>query len=224
MSVCECRMCSTLDPLTGRREGKVIPRSTRDSHRRDDKVHDAIERMEQVPGTWHQPQRRTDYMNREPSFQFNMAEREAQHKRITLIKNEVEWLSEFPLTSLTVPLLFKHTPELNGEYQFPSDADILRPNYGLHALQTRPRANAAFLHTENRYCEILTILQTEPQLGTEDVETTTSLVRNELERLSHEKALQWAQQRISTTSGPTLVNTGAFALYYTQYCLIFKKP
>ncbi|KAF9455169.1 hypothetical protein BDZ94DRAFT_1316601 [Collybia nuda] len=136
-----------------------------------------------------------------------MAGQEAQNKRITLMQNEVEWLSELPLMSLTVPLLFKHTLGLNGEYQFPSDTNILQLNYGLHALQTRPHANAAFLHIENCYCEILTILQAEPQLGIKDLETTTNLVWNELEQLSHEKAFQWAQQCISTTPGPTLVNT-----------------
>ncbi|KAF9455517.1 hypothetical protein BDZ94DRAFT_1316148 [Collybia nuda] len=92
-----------------------------------------------------------------------MAGREAQNKRITLMQNEVEWLSEIPLTSLTVPLLFKHIPGLNGEYQFPSDTDI-HDQIMVYMLYKRDPA------------------PTQPFF-------TQKITTNELERLSHEKAL-----------------------------------
>jgi hypothetical protein len=153
-------------------------------------------------------------------FQFNSTEKEAQLERVRLMGNEVDWLSELPVTSLEVPLVFKHSPETNGEYQFPSDSNIVRPNHGLHALATKPRANAAFLQTEGRYCELLTILRTEPHLGISDVEDVIDRIRWELERMCHEKALQWAQQRVHVTGGPTWVNTGlSVAACWLCFCL-----
>lgn len=216
MVVCVCHTCVSLNPLTGRYEGKIIPRATRDSHKREDKIRGAGNKAKSVKRAQGHSQTETSptSSNQSSSFEFNRKEREAQSEKIRMIKEEVGWLSELPLTSPTVPLIFKHVPESNGEYRFPSDAEIMQPNYGLHALQTRPRANAAFLHTENRYCELLTILQAEPRLETNDIEDTKNLILGELERMSHEKALQWAQQRGMVTSGPTLVNTGTYDMWF----------
>jgi hypothetical protein len=195
-------------------EGKMIPRATRDSHTQDDKIHTARQKAEAIPRT--HPQFGTgSTAKQEHTFQFNETEREAQSERIRLIEEEVKWLAELPVTSPTIPLVFKHNPRSNGKYQFPSDADIVRPNHGLHALKTSPRVNAAFLRTEHRYCELLTIIQAEPNLGSDDAEDATYLIRGELERMCHEKAIQWAQQRVGITSGPALVNTG-MSIYVSQ--------
>jgi hypothetical protein len=209
MVLCVCRSCSTLNPSTGLYEGKMVARSTRDNHGRDDKIYMARQNARfprQADPTYSSSGSTKE--QRSPTFQLNSAEKEAQLERVRLMGKEVDWLSELPVTSLEVPLVFKHSPETNGEYQFPSDSNLVRPNYGLHALATKPRANAAFLQTEVRYCELLTILKTEPQLGISDVENLIDRIRWELERICHEKALQWAQQRVHVTGGPTWVNTG----------------
>lgn len=225
MVVCVCHACASLNPLTGRYEGKIIPRATRDSHKRGDKIRGASNKAKSAKQAQGHSQNETPAtsQNQDSSFEFNRKEREAQSEKIRLIKEEIGWLSELPLTSSTAPLIFKRAPQSNGEFRFPSDAEIMQPNCGFHALQTRPRANAAFLHTENRYCELLTILQAEPHLETNDVEDTKNLVLRELERMSHEKALQWAQQRGMVTSGPTLVNTGMYDIWLVADYANFSK-
>lgn len=193
--LCTCRNC----------KGQFIPRTTRDSHTRADKIHSTLQKEDSA----RKPQEPSPSpMNSNPFLQFSVAERDPQLNRCTLIKEEVELLSGVPLANPTAPLIFKYDPETHDAYIFPSDTDILQPNSGLYALETKPRANASFLHTENRYCELFKILQAEPHLEMDCVEDTKDLLLRELERMSHEKGLQWAQQRGMVTSGPTLVNTG----------------
>lgn len=202
--LCKCRRCGTFNPLTNLYEGgKMISRSSRDNHVRDDKLQNAMRASTFPDG--HQNNGSASQQNTPPDHtQSDSARRETW---INLIEREVQWYSELPVTSPTVPLVFLHDPALNGEYSWPSDEELFRANYGLHALKVKPRANAAFLETESRFCELITTLRAGPQTDLA-VSALIDRLYDELGRLCYEKELQWAQQRSHLTPGPPLVNTG----------------
>jgi hypothetical protein len=128
---------------------------------------------------------------------------------IMLWEKELLWYRELPLTSPTVPLIFVNSPIIHGEYKQPLTPNTLSPNSGLHALDVRRCANAAFLSTENRLCELVQTLKHLPQ--SEETVHLCDQVYKELNRLDAEKELQWAQQRAHLTPGKVIVNTGTLS-------------
>lgn len=96
--LCTCRNC----------KGQFIPRTTRDSHTRADKIHSTLQKEDSA----RKPQEPSPSpMNSNPFLQFSVAERDPQLNRCTLIKEEVELLSGVPLANPTAPLIFKYDPE-----------------------------------------------------------------------------------------------------------------
>jgi hypothetical protein len=180
-----------LNPSTGVYEGhgKLQSRSTQDNHARDDKRLLAREQM-----SANQSSHIISHIPPAPEPQANL---------IRLVEQEVLWYNDLPVMTPTVPLLFINNPMLYGEYQW---GESLIPNSGLHALRTGCYANSAFLTTEHRLCELITVLQSIQQ----DDETITlgMQLRDRLAHLNHEKELQWVQQRGHDDSGKILVNTG----------------
>jgi hypothetical protein len=123
------------------------------------------------------------------------------------MEGEIDWFSSLPVTALAVPLVFVNDPTSSSDYLWPSAAEILIPNSGLHALREGHRANSAFLAAENRYCELVTTLQS-MQLSDATVALMQRLF-DELARLTHQKELQWVEQRPTTgLRERRLVNTG----------------
>lgn len=198
-SICKCQSCcavfnSSTHSYGGR--GTVQSRNTRYNHTRDDR------RNERATGSGSIP---------------TLAQASPTPDPITIIQGdggawmrlwekELLWYRELPLTSPTVPLIFVNSPIIHGEYKQSLAPNTLSPNSGLHALDVSRRANAAFLSTENRLCELVRTLKHMPQ-SDEMVHLCDQLYK-ELNRLDAEKELQWLQQRAHLTPGKVIVNTG----------------
>ena len=102
--------------------------------------------------------------------------------------------------------MFLRSPELNGPYTEPCDAQLMRPNAGVYALHPGHRMNMAFLETENRFCELFSILST--MNLTAEIQALKDNIHNELRRINRQKGMQWAQQRSPQTGDMVVVNTG----------------
>jgi hypothetical protein len=113
---------------------------------------------------------------------------------------------EVPVTSPTVPLIFNHHPAHNGEYIRPSEDQLLLPNFGLYSLsEKRCHTNAPFIATENRLCELASLLSKE---GTSDEASTLyNAILEELACLNQQKEHHWEQQ-CGGSSHKVVVNTG----------------
>ena len=127
-----------------------------------------------------------------------------QPNLIRLLEHEVLWYCDIPVMSPTVPLAFINDPMSHSNYQW---QDSLIPNSGLHALRPGSYANSVFLTTENRFCELIMLLQSMEQ--NDDVIALSAWLHNELACLNHEKELQWIQQcgGCISRSGEIIVNT-----------------
>ena len=136
------------------------------------------------------------------------SDHEAQANWVKLIETEVQWLSEAPVTSYGVPLVFVNDPLVHGDYTWPSTTEILQPNWGLHALRVGHRANNALLTTENRLCELIALTGT--MKHSEELVDLAEKLHIELSRLNREKELQWAQQRVALVGDKVIVNTSEF--------------
>jgi hypothetical protein len=203
--ICKCRShCMLLNPSTGVYEGLGKPqsRSAWDNHARDDKRLLAREQLSASNQSSHIPM--LDNAGISSAISHIPPAAEPQTNLIRLVEQEVLWYNDLPVTTPTVPLLFVNDPMSCGEYQW---GERLIPNSGLHALRTSCYANSAFLTTEHRFCELITVLQSIQQ----DDETIALGMRlcDGLAHLNHEKELQWVQQRGRDDSGKILVNTGA---------------
>ena len=201
-SICKCQSCcvvfnSSTHSYGG--HGTVQSRNTRYNHTWDDR------RNEQATGSGSIPTLTQAGPTPTPdSITVIQGDGGAW---IRLWEKELLWHRELPLTSPTVPLIFINSPIIHGEYK-PSSLmpNTLNPNSGLHTLDVRRRANAAFLSTENRLCELMQTLKYMPQ-SDEAVHLCDQLYK-ELNWLDAEKELQWLQQRAHLTPGKVIVNTG----------------
>lgn len=137
--------------------------------------------------------------------------------KINLLRDEIDWLSNLPISSLSASFVFLNNPSLNGAFIMPSLHDIIHPNHGLYALQHDYSSNKAFLHVEHRYCRMISTIRLMERrddhpfpAGLKDIKQT---IYDDLSRLNREKAFQWAQQRVPSTEGyAILVNTGEYTL------------
>ena len=134
--------------------------------------------------------------------------------QLKLMEDELQWYSDLPVTNPRVPLVFVNDPSACGQFRWPSQAELVQYNVGLHALKAGRHANSAFLATESRYCEMLTVLQSKER--SDRIVALAKLIHIELARLNREKELQWTQQRGEYVVGMVLVNTGGYedSLHY----------
>ena len=88
----------------------------------------------------------------------NQIVRDVEERWIQVAEKDVLWLCDLPIMSPDMRLEFSNDSTTHGDYRWPSDSDILQPNSGLHALKVGCKANAAFLETENRLCQLITTL------------------------------------------------------------------
>ena len=130
--------------------------------------------------------------------------------KINLLRDEIEWLSNRPVSSLTALFIFLNDPALNEPFIMPPHDEPIRPNSGLYTLQHNCSSNKAFLQTENRYHNMIWSIQlmerensTIP--GLEGIKQT---IFDKLSHLNREKAFQWAQQRAHVEPHAISVNTG----------------
>jgi hypothetical protein len=226
--VCKCRShCTVYNESTGQYEGEgvQVSRGDRDKHARDDKLLSAKERLSSPSGRTRLPifgRLRGTNTRPHPSTMTSTpqdasrSDHEAQANWIVLIEKEIQWLSEAPITSHTVPLVFVNEPPVYGEYTWPSASEILQPNWGVHTLRVGHHANNAFLATENRLCELVTLIGTMEH--SEDLLALTRKLHTELIRLNHEKELQWFQQRETLVGDKVTVNTGELFTYLASTC------
>ena len=215
--ICRCRShCTTWNPATRsyEGEGKIVPCRTRDNHVLNDKIRAARLQMTRIAQKPDGPTRplpvipapRSPKGHRTPDVTRNVNSSNSPiHDQLKVLEREVAWYSNLPATSPTTPLMFVNDPTLVGDFQWPSETEILIPNNGLHALRAGHHSNLAFLATENRFCELITILRTMEQ--SDETATLIGQLFGELVRLTHEKELQWVQQG-PTETGKRLVNTG----------------
>jgi hypothetical protein len=189
--------------------GTIQSRNTRYNHIRDDKRKERATGLVgsgSVPAPVQESNPRPAIDAGPPSDSITV-QQGGEWTWIKLWEKELLWHRELPLTSPTVPLVFVNSPILHGDYKQSFATDILNPNSGLYALDVRRRANAAFLSTENRLCDLMQILKRIPQ-SSRTVHLSDQL-HEELNRLDYEKELQWIQQRAHFTPGKVVVNTGA---------------
>lgn len=97
---------------------------------------------------------------------------------IQLIREELDLRCQLPVSSPMTPFTFANDPLTHGDYIFPAEADIVRPNSGVHALRPDCYANGAFLEMELRFCELLARL-TRMEF-TEETDVLTDHLRDEL--------------------------------------------
>ena len=131
---------------------------------------------------------------------------------LKLLQDEIEWLSNCPVSSLVVSFVFCNDPGSNGIFIMPSQEELeaVCSNDGLYALRLDYSANNAFLYAESRYCRMIQkIRQMESRIARVEMEDTKHMILDQLIRLNEEKAFQWAQQRVHMNkSCAILVNTG----------------
>jgi len=223
--ICRCRSyCTTWNPATSsyEGEGKLVPRRTRDNHARDDKVHAARLKTSSITQKPHGPACLLPVLPTPrsqglftPDIARNVNSLNSPvHGQLKVLKREVAWYRNLPATSPITPLMFVNDPTAAGDFRWPSEAEILIPNNGLHALRAGHHSNLAFLATENRFCELITILRTMEQ--SDETATIIRQLFDELVRLTHEKELQWIQQG-PAEAGKRLVNTGTRCLTTQTY-------
>ena len=209
--ICRCRShCTVFNPSTGQYDGEgvCVTRSTRDNHSKDDKRLDRISTLSVGPS-------RT-CLSRPPPTSSSFSgpggtyEPAADVQWLKIVEKEIDFILQFPLVSPTVPLIFANDPCSQTEYSWPTDQEIVLPNFGPHALAPNLRANGAFLEAEGRFCELLSLLLT--MKPSADTESLSDQLYEELRRLHRDKNIQWAQQRVSSDQGRIVVNTGMFCV------------
>jgi hypothetical protein len=207
LCICTCRSyCRTLNPISGVYEGSGcwIPRGTRDSHVRDD-------RRRLQNGT--RIRAMAPHVNSQVDHEGDKSYGAQATIKIKLLQDEIEWLSGCPVSSLATSFVFCNNPVSTGIFIMPLQDETIRPNHGLYALRSDCGANRAFLHAENRYCNMLwTIYRMQgANVNPLGLEETREMILEQLTRLNREKYFQWAQQRVHVNdSGAILVNTGKY--------------
>ena len=209
--ICRCEShCTVYNTSTGLYEGvgHRVSRQTRDNHKEDDNVL-----------LWTRNGRRRSQisltsssvsglppMQNQVAADFNVSE------WIKVVKEEVIWRSELPVSNPDTPFMFVNDPMQHGEYVPPTEAQLSRPNWGTHALLNLP-VNSPYLDNENRLCELLTVLA-RMELKS-DGHALMDHIREELQQMDRQKELQWVQQRHTNHSiNAVLVNTGIFLCIY----------
>jgi hypothetical protein len=220
--LCRCRShCTVFNHSTGQYDGDgvCVTRSTRDNHSRDDKRLDRISTLSVGPS-------RTRFSRPPPTSALSSGlggtyELEANVQWLKIAEKEIDFILQFPLVSPTVPLIFENDPRSQMDYSWPTDPEIVRPNFGPHALAPNLRANGAFLEAEGRFCELLSLLLTmKPSV---DTESLSDRLYEELHRLHRDKNIQWAQQQAPSDQGRIVVNTGAFFVLWTISALVLTR-
>ena len=207
LCICTCRSyCRTLNPILGVYEGSGcwIPRGTRDSHVRDDK-----RRFQN--GT--RIRAMAPHVNSQVDHECDKSYGAQATIKIKLLQDEIKWLSGCPVSSLATSFVFCNDPVSTGISIMPLQDETIRPNHGLYALRSDCGANSAFLHAENRYCNMLWTIHRMQGANVNPLrlEETREMILEQLTRLNREKAFQWAQQRVHVNdSGAILVNTGKY--------------
>jgi len=201
--ICKCRShCTIYNPSTGvyEGEGNQLSHSTRDQHSRDD------QRLERAS------------LNTGVGAQHVSAPGQQILNGIQLIRDELNLCCQLPVSSPMTPFVFANDPLTHGDYIFPSEADIIRPNSGVHALRPDSFANGAFLEMELPFCELLARLTR--MESTEEINMLTDHLLDEVWHMHREKELQWVQQRSSLVNDKVVVNTGwKFHIWRPIYCL-----
>jgi hypothetical protein len=100
---------------------------------------------------------------------------------------------------------FINNPAKSGPYQCKTLDELIRPNIGLHALESTPK-NHIFLEHESRLCDILRILESID--ATEEREDMEDRVIQELVRINQLKEIEWSGQRSKCGIKGAVVNTG----------------
>ncbi|KIK04940.1 hypothetical protein K443DRAFT_4292 [Laccaria amethystina LaAM-08-1] len=132
-------------------QGIIQARSTRDNHRLDD------QRLARSGGSTgpsrnHLPgfageSRHSMTISSAPNSGHSESGSETSNW-LNLVIQEIDIISDLPVTSPTSPLVFINGPLCNGEFMLGSDLELIQPNTGLHRLQPSMKANRAFLDTE----------------------------------------------------------------------------
>jgi len=195
---CRCKShCTTYNRLAGTFEGDGcdISRSMRDRHAADDKSRAIRTAMRSI-------------MTLEPLLG-------GSHPNwIKIVNDELDFLDELPVTSLTQPLVFVNPPAQNGNFTWPDEEDEYIPNSRLHSL-TGHRYNHAFLSIEQRVVELSKSLAMR-MVDSDDVVDLTNRLKEKLRHLLAEKDSQWSQQQGPQGVNFIYVNTGVFEVYFVE--------
>ena len=204
LSLCKCKShCTTYNPSTGLYEGEghTLPRTTRYNHLKDDRT--------LVLGRHREPSRpelsntstsRGAYSSLDPIPHLLPEDISAKElSELQLITTELTLYGELPLTSPSTLLVFVNKPM--GNYHWPAiPIDTTQCNSGPFALVESHRANAVFLSTERRLCEIYTNLMNNLEDGAtadfgDRVWDVFDLLHEQASRMCKEKEYHWDQQR-----------------------------
>ncbi|KII88032.1 hypothetical protein PLICRDRAFT_55048 [Plicaturopsis crispa FD-325 SS-3] len=215
--LCQCKThCAVYNPSTNQYEGgRPQSRSTRANHAADDKRMAARLRIREQ----RTPQRASVLGPVRSETSGEQGERSHLYREdtawLSLFEEEVRLHSESPIVDYNKPLVFVNHPVENGTFEAPTTDDLIRPNYGKHALDTRHRANSIFLTTEVRLCEIIAQIST--MNATDRGDTLIDRVYRELYRMSLEKELQWTRQRLHCDrTGYVVFDTGKLRSFATK--------
>ena len=191
-SWCTCQSyCAMLNRDTRVFErGKMIPRSTRDRHLRDER---------------HRAREITIAEPRMIATERGEDEGQRLDCHLTNIEQEIVLWLQLPVTSSRIPLVFQNDPCTHGEFDW-SPEEITCLNYGLYALKAKECSNAAFLTLEYRFCKLAVHLSM--LASSEYRDMLWAHLQQELVRLYREKEIHWVQERTPLTPGRVVVNTG----------------
>lgn len=201
LSLCRCRShCRTLNQVSGlyERSGFWIPHSTRDQHVKDDRRLFQTGRMIGLRKSKAGPSRK------------------AIEGKITLLCNEIQWLSKSPTSSLNLAFIFLHDLISTGIFIMPSEKnDPLHS--GSYALRPNHPANRSFLWAQDHYYSMIktiNFLKNEYLTSYFELEDIEQTIFEKLRCWNGEKAFQWAQQWAHISSHcAVLVNTGNIRIY-----------
>lgn len=220
--LCTCRShCTTYNASTNSYEGNgnMLPRGTRDNHLRDDKRLATQERTtspswrSRIP-SFRRRSLRPSSVEVEPPPLSPPSVEDANLNFIRLLKDELLWYCELPLSSPHRPLQFIHDPASNDQYATPPGEELLHPNAGLYALRLDCPCNTALLATESRLCEMVSLLTAMDR--TEEGEALIERIQEELDLMSREKGVHWDEQRGNLSPDRIFVNTGNFLFIQNQ--------
>lgn len=202
-TVCICSECATVDPVTGRSTGPLIPSTTARRHAEYDRLARLL-RSPNLPISPSLPA--SDQLPSDISVQSSYAE------QIQSLRQEItERVSTLELSG---ELRFIYNPVDAGAYEHPDSVEmLLAPNARVTALQYGSHAQSTLvIDQESRFCEIIVQLQKmqDRELLAENDQLQERLF-DALYEIHRYKAMEWSQQRsrsFTLSEGGPVIDTG----------------
>lgn len=224
-TVCFCSQCATINPVTGRTEGLLIPTTTAYRHAADDR----LARSFRLPDLPNSP---STLAASQPPPERNV--RSDHTEQIQSLHQEIA--ERLATLELSGELRFLHNPSDAGVYdsEHPDNMGVAANvggttlKYGSHAQSTR------LIEQESRFSEIiLQLQQMQEREPLDENEELQERLLNALDEIDRYKSVEWSRQRsrsYTSSEGHPVIDTGklfiifAISVYSQPECrMLFPK-